>query len=155
MTWAVTIPNPVNFDRCTRGLPRNYAWLRQQEGENSLKMRRETEPRLAVAYHFFNDFDTVPASLRDNRMTFHGPLALAVDYMVFNVTRDDIKVRMAAADEDIWPQPSTIPLVPPDPKLQRTQMSDFTRGGRIVHRDVLEDVYRYINEKFGSNEQVP
>ncbi len=119
------------------------------------KVMAETKPRLAVAYHFFNDFDTAPAVLRDIRMTYDGPLALATDYMVFNVTKDDIKVRMAAVDEDIWPQPSTIPLVPPDRKLQRTQMSDFTRGGRIVHRDVLEDVYRYINEKFGSNEQVP
>ena len=119
------------------------------------KVMAETEPRLAVAYHFFNDFDTAPAVLRDIRMTYDGPLALATDYMVFNVTKDDIKVRMAAVDEDIWPQPSTIPLVPPDPKLRRTQMSDFTRGGRIVHRDILEDVYRYINEKFGSNEQVP
>ena len=72
-----------------------------------------------------------------------------------NVTKDDIKVRMAAVDEDIWPQPSTIPPVPPDPKLQRTQMSQEMVEGRIVHREVLEDVHAYINEKFGSNEQVP
>jgi ribonuclease Z len=119
------------------------------------KVMAETKPRLAVGYHFFNDFDTAPAVLRDIRMTYDGPLALATDYMVFNVTKDDIKVRMAAVDEDIWPQPSTIPLVPPDPSLTRTTMSEFTRDGRVVHRDVLEDVYRYINEKFGSNEKVP
>jgi ribonuclease Z len=119
------------------------------------KVMAETNPRLAVGYHFFNDFDTVPPVLRDIRMTYDGPLALAVDYMVFNVTKDDIRVRMAAVDEDVWPQPSTIPLVPPDPKLRRTQMSQEMVEGRIVHRDILEDVYAYINEKFGSNEQVP
>ena len=119
------------------------------------KVMAETKPRMAVGYHFFNDFDTVPPVLRDIRMTYDGPLALATDYMVFNVTKDDIKVRMAAVDEDIWPQPSTIPLVPPDPKLQRTQLSQEMVEGRIVHRDVLEDVYAYINETFGSNEQVP
>ncbi|MEE8148424.1 MAG: guanitoxin biosynthesis MBL fold metallo-hydrolase GntH [Longimicrobiales bacterium] len=119
------------------------------------KVMAETKPRMAVGYHFFNDFDTVPPVLRDIRKTYDGPLALATDYMVFNVTKDDIKVRMAAVDEDIWPQPSTIPLVPPDPKLQRTQLSQEMRDGRIVHRDVLEDVYAYINEKFGSNEKVP
>ncbi len=119
------------------------------------KVMAETKPRMAVGYHFFNDFDTVPPVLRDIRMTYDGPLALATDYMVFNVTKDDIRVRMAAVDEDIWPQPSTIPLVPPDPKLQRTQLSEEMLGGRIVHRDVLEDVYAYINEKFGSNETVP
>ena len=119
------------------------------------KVMAATEPRLAVGYHFFNDFDTTPLVLRDIRRAYDGPLALAVDYMVFNVTKDDIKVRMAAVDEDIWPQPSTIPLVPPDPSLQRVSMSKYMIDGRVVHRDVLEEVYSEINEKFGSNEQVP
>jgi ribonuclease Z len=119
------------------------------------KVMAATEPRLAVGYHFFNDFDTVPLVLRDIRRAYDGPLALAVDYMVFNITKDDIKVRMAAVDEDIWPQPSTIPLVPPDPLLQRVSMSKMMIDGRVVHRDVLEEVYSEINEKFGSNEKVP
>ena len=119
------------------------------------KVMAETNPRMAVAYHFFNDFDTSPAVLRDIRRTYDGPLALAVDYMVFNVTKDDIKVRMAAIDEDIWPQPSNIPLVPPDIKLQRTFLSDFAKSGRVVHRELLEEIYAEINEKFGSNAQVP
>ena len=38
--------------------------------------------------------------LADIRKTYEGPLALAVDYMVFNVIREDVKVRMAAIDED-------------------------------------------------------
>jgi len=119
------------------------------------KVMAATEPRLAVGYHFFNDFDTVPPVLRDIRRSYDGPLALAVDYMVFNITKDDIKVRMAAVDEDIWPQPSTIPLVPPDPSIRRVSMSEMMIDGRVVHRDVLEEVYKEVNEKFGSNEKVP
>jgi ribonuclease Z len=119
------------------------------------KVMAATKPRMAVGYHFFNDFDTVPAVLRDIRMTYDGPLALATDFMVFNVTKKEVRVRMAAVEEDIWPMPATRPLVPPDPKLQRTQMSDFIRGGRVVHRDVLQNVYDFINEKFGSDEKVP
>lgn len=119
------------------------------------KVMAATEPRMAVAYHFFNDWDTVPAILRDIRRTYDGPLALAVDYMVFNVTKDDIKVRMAVVDEDIWPQPSTIPLVPPDPALVRTELSQEMLDGRIVHRDVLEEIYSEINEQFGSDAKVP
>jgi ribonuclease Z len=115
----------------------------------------ETQPRMAVGYHFFNDFDTVPPVLRDIRRTYDGPLALAVDYMVFNVTKDEIRVRMAAIDEDVWPQPSTIPLVPPDPKLRRTAMSDFVRSGRVVHKELLREIYAEINAQFGSNAQVP
>ena len=75
--------------------------------------------------------------------------------MVFNVTEDDIKVRMAAVEESVWPQPSTIPLVPPDPKLQRTALSKMLLEGRVVHRDVLQEVYGDINKHFGSNEKVP
>ena len=115
----------------------------------------ETNPRMAVAYHFFNDFDTSPAVLRDIHMAYDGPLALAQDYMVFNITKDNIKVRMAAVEEAVWPQPSTIPLVPPDPSLQRTALSKMLLEGRVVHRDVLEKVYAHINEKFGSSEKVP
>jgi len=119
------------------------------------KVMAETNPRMAVAYHFFNDFDTSPQVLRDIRRTYDGPLALAVDYMVFNVTKDVIKVRMAAIDEDIWPQPSNIPLVPPDIKLQRTVLSDYMKSGRVVHRELLEEIYAEINEQFGSNAKVP
>ena len=78
-----------------------------------------------------------------------------VDYMVFNITKDESKVRMAAVEEAIWPQPSTIPLVPPDPKLRRTALSKKMREGRVVHRDVLQEVYDDINKRFGSNEKVP
>ena len=110
---------------------------------------------MAVGYHFFNDFDTLPAVLRDIRMTYDGPLALATDYMVFNVTKEEIRVRMAAVDEDIWPPPATRQLVPPSRKLQRVQLSDYMRGGRVVYKDVLERVYDDINRRFGSNEKVP
>ena len=37
------------------------------------------KPRLAVEYHFFNDFDTKPNVLREVRSTYDGPLALAPD----------------------------------------------------------------------------
>ena len=119
------------------------------------KVMSEIEPRMAVAYHFFNDFDTVPTIRSDIRRTYDGPLALAIDYMVFNVTKDEVKVRMAAIDEDIWPQPSTIPLVPPNPTDRRTKFSQFIVEGRVVHRDILESIYDEINEMFGSNAKVP
>lgn len=119
------------------------------------KVMAETSPRLAVGYHFFNDFDTAPAVLRDVRMTYDGRLALAQDYMVFNVTEDDIRIRMAAIEEAVWPQPSTIPLLPPDPALRRTELSELMLGGRVVHREILQKVYDDINKRFGSNEKVP
>jgi len=73
----------------------------------------------------------------------------------FNVSKDDIKVRMAAIDEDIWPQPSTIPLVPPDPSLTRTELSELMLGGRVVHEELLNELYAEINARYGSNFQLP
>jgi ribonuclease Z len=119
------------------------------------KVMAETNPRMAVGYHFFNDFDTAPAVLREIRRTYDGPLALAMDYMVFNVTKDEVRVRMAAVEEAVWPQPSNIPILPPDPAMRRTAMSKAMLDGRVVHREVLEEVYADINKRFGSNERVP
>ena len=115
----------------------------------------EVNPRLAVGYHFFNDFDTQPDVIRDIRRSYDGPLALAVDYMVFNVTKDDIRVRMAAVDEDIWPMPSALGNISPDPALQRTKFSDMMLSGRVVHTDILEEIYAEINELYGTSIPVP
>ena len=51
------------------------------------------KPRHAVVYHFFNDFDTAPEIEREMRKNYQGPLALAQDLMVFNVTKDDRSAR--------------------------------------------------------------
>jgi len=119
------------------------------------KVMSQTQPRLAVGYHFFNDADTTPNVLRDIRLTYDGPLALATDYMVFNVTKDDIKVRLAKVEQDIWSQPSTIPLVAPNPADNKTPMSDFIKSGRVVYQDVLEVIYANINKLYNKNIPVP
>ena len=46
------------------------------------------KPRQAVVFHFFNDFDTAPEIEREIRKNYQGPLALAQDLMVFNVTQE-------------------------------------------------------------------
>ena len=61
------------------------------------------KPRLAVVYHFFNDFDTGAEIEREVRKHYHGPLALAQDLMVFNVTPDDVRVRLAVTATHVWP----------------------------------------------------
>tara|TARA_Y100000588_G_scaffold136518_1_gene150255 strand:- start:211 stop:1338 length:1128 start_codon:yes stop_codon:yes gene_type:complete len=61
------------------------------------------KPRLAVAYHFFNDLDTKYEVLEEIRTTYDGPLTLAEDMVVWNVTADDIIVRQAAVADNVWP----------------------------------------------------
>jgi ribonuclease Z len=112
------------------------------------------KPRMAVGYHFFNDFDTLPAVLAQVRETYDGPLELATDYMVFNVTKDDIRTRMAVIDEDIWPQPAVGKKLPPDAS-KRIGFSDYITDGRVVFKDVIEKIYDEINKKYGSSAKPP
>ena len=118
------------------------------------KVMAEIQPRMAVGYHFFNDFDTAPTVLSDVRRTYDGPLALATDYMVFNVTKDDVRVRMAAIDEDIWPQPATQPKLPPD-LSQRIGFSDEIISGRVPFPEVVQELYDDINKRYGTDVKAP
>ena len=118
------------------------------------KVMSHIKPRLAVGYHFFNDFDTRPRVEELVRKTYDGPLALAVDYMVFNVTKDKIRVRMALVNEDAWPLPSITPKLPADPN-QRIGFTKFIAGGREVFKDVLQKAYKKTNEMFGTNVPTP
>jgi ribonuclease Z len=118
------------------------------------KVMSHIKPRMAVGYHFFNDFDTQPNVEEQVRSTYDGPLALAVDYMVFNVTKKNIKVRMAVIDEDIWPQPAVGKKLPPDAS-KRIGFSKFITSGRVPYKDVVDKIYSDINKKFGTNIPTP
>jgi ribonuclease Z len=117
------------------------------------KIMAMTEPRMAVGYHFYNDHDTLPVVLQSVRTTYDGPVTLATDYMVFNVTRDDIRVRMAAVDEDIWPLPPTRPKVVK--KERQLAYGEFTKSGEVMMRDVLEQIWSEVNEKYGIDAKLP
>ena len=114
------------------------------------KVMSLVEPRLAVGYHFYNDFDTEP-EVRDRvRKTYDGPLALASDYMVFNVTKDDIRIRVSAIDDEIWPSPPTMPKRPPDTG-SAIAFSDFTKSGALPFPEVTQPIFDEINEMYGTD----
>ncbi len=108
--------------------------------------RSLAKPRLAVGYHFFNDFDTEPEVRTRIRKTYSGPLALAQDYMVFDVTKDDIRVRMSAIDEEVWPSPAQRKKLPPDTS-KLIPFSDFTKSGALPMPEVVGQIFEEINEK--------
>ena len=88
--------------------------------------------RLAVAYHFFNDWDTAPQVLEEIKSTYDGPFVLANDYMVFNVTKEYVKVRMAVAPEDVWPPESAAEAA------ERPEVMQFGGRGVKSHREIVE-----------------
>ena len=116
------------------------------------KVMSRIKPRMAVAYHFFNDFDTAGSIRARIRSTYDGPLSLAEDYMVWNVTKDEIRVRMAVVDEDVWPPPATETPLVPDPN-DRIPFSKEILAGKLDVKDVIQPIYDEINKEYGTNEK--
>ena len=88
------------------------------------------EPRHAVAYHTFDDFDIAPESIAAIRKTYDGELTLASDLLVWNVTKDTITVREVIGADNPLPAKSPVPAGPPDASL-RTKKSDWLEAERL------------------------
>ncbi len=116
------------------------------------KVMSRIKPRMAVAYHFFKDYDTTGDILTRIRTTYDGPLSLAEDYMVWNVTKDKIRVRMAIIDADVWPPPATEKPQSPDPST-RIPYSKFVAGGKLDISETIQPIYDEINKKYGLDEK--
>ena len=93
------------------------------------KIMSTVAPRHAIAYHFFNEEATRYGVYEGIRETYDGPLSMATDMMVWNVTKDDVKERMAVATEDAWGVEGTA-VQPPPEKGMPNPMSDFIRNGK-------------------------
>jgi ribonuclease Z len=125
------------------------------------KVMSAIKPRMAVAYHFFKDFDTAPQVYDRIRKTYGGPLSLAEDFMVWNITKDDIRVRMAAVEEHTWAPPLSLPAAAPKPDDKATyakmkgmpveslEFSDFTKAGYWDVDDALRPIYEEASEVVG------
>jgi ribonuclease Z len=116
------------------------------------------QPRMAVAYHFFKDFDTTGDIFERIRKTYDGPLSLAEDFMVWNVTQDEIRVRMAVVEEHTWSPALASPPLPPQ-MSDRAAMSeqlgweigytDFIANGKWDVDDVLRPIYEEASRIIG------
>ena len=67
------------------------------------------QPKLGVGYHYFLDDDTVDPMFEGLRKTYDGPVVLAQDLMVINITPEQIVSRMAQTNLLHWTPPP-----PPD-----------------------------------------
>ncbi len=109
------------------------------------------KPRMAVAYHFFNDPDTAPAILEGIRSTYDGPLTLAEDYMVWNITADTITNRMISYNEDAWPPPA--PQAPPPVDRSITKYtSDWIVKMNLDVSEQVQTIYDRTNAQYGTDE---
>jgi ribonuclease Z len=81
-------------------------------------------------------------------LTYDGPLDLALDYMVWNVTKDDIRVRMSAIDTEVWPSPPLKKKNAPDTS-EAIAFSEFVRSGAMGMPEVVGPIFDEINEMYG------
>jgi len=118
------------------------------------KVMSMVKPRHAIAYHFFKDTDTTGPILERIRTTYNGPLSLAEDYMVWNVTKDGIRERMAVIDEHTWNPPLAYPAEPVKAE-DRVGYSPEIESGKLDMSDVLEPIYKEASEAVGREFEYP
>jgi ribonuclease Z len=93
------------------------------------KVMSEIKPRHAVAYHFLNEEGTRYALYDEVRSTYDGPLSMAIDMMVWNITKDKITERMAVSPDEAWSVPGEA-VQPPPEKGRPTEYTQWILDGR-------------------------
>jgi len=95
------------------------------------KVMSTIKPRQAIGYHFFNEEGTRYGIYDGVRKTYSGPLSLATDNMVWNITKEKIVERMAVSPDQAWSVAGPTP--PPSPPAVGTvadPLSDAMKAGR-------------------------
>jgi len=97
------------------------------------KIMSTVKPRMAVAYHYWNHRDVEFEIFERVRKTYDGPLTMANDLTVINVTKDHIEVREATINHEAWAQGTskewdTAPRSEPKDSL----ISDWLKKGSIT-----------------------
>jgi ribonuclease Z len=112
------------------------------------KVMSAVKPRHAIGYHFFNEEGTRYAILEGVRETYDGPVSLAVDNMVWNVTKNGIQERMAVSPDQAWSVPG--PKKPPAPiKGVPDPLSDFIKAGSWPVDDVQGEMVEEFKKEHG------
>jgi ribonuclease Z len=93
------------------------------------KVMATLKPRMAVGYHSVQSPENNQAIVESVRQVYDGPLTIARDLMVINVTKDDMVVRMATVDEYALP-PDVTKAYMEAPRTDEKSPSDWTMAGK-------------------------
>ena len=93
------------------------------------KIMSALKPRMAVGYHSVLSPENTAAIRDEVRKTYGGPLVLAEDLMVINVTKETIEVRMAVVDEFVLP-PDVTEGYKKAPRSDQKNPSKYILGGK-------------------------
>lgn len=67
------------------------------------KIFKKANARMSVMWHLVVDHDTVGPAYAEVRSQYEGPVTIAQDLTVFNITNDSIVTRQAIVDPVAWP----------------------------------------------------
>jgi ribonuclease Z len=107
----------------------------------------ELKPRLAVAFHWFNEEGTRYNQFSGIRETYDGELSMATDNLVWNIRKKEIIERMAVITEEAWAVPG--PGKQPDPdRTRKSEYTPFTLRGIYDTSDVEKETVDEFNKQF-------
>jgi len=93
------------------------------------KVMSALKPRMAVGYHSVQSPENNAAIMDGIREVYDGPLTIARDLQVINVTKDKIVVRMATVDEYVLP-PDVTQAYQKAPRSNDKSPSDKVNAGK-------------------------
>ena len=112
------------------------------------KIMSTIKPRHAVAYHFFNEESTRYAIYEGVREVYDGPLSMATDMMVWNITQDKILERMAVSPDDAWSVSGINPPPEGEPDQVPYQLSEDIEAGAWDVSDVEGPMVKQFMKDF-------
>jgi ribonuclease Z len=114
------------------------------------KVMSTIKPRHAIAFHFFNEESTRYGIFEGIRQVYDGPVSLATDNMVWNITKAEITERMVVSTDDAWavngPNP---PPKPPAPGTVPDPLTDAIKAGRWNVDDVQGQMIQEFKKTHG------
>jgi len=112
------------------------------------KIMSTIKPRHAVAYHFFNEESTRYAIYEGVREVYDGPLSMATDMMVWNITKDNITERMAVSPDNAWSVPGSKPPPVGEPDQVPYQLSKEIEAGAWDVSDAEGEMVKGFMKKY-------
>jgi ribonuclease Z len=110
------------------------------------KVMSAIKPRQAIGYHFFNEEGTRYSIYDGVRQTYKGPLSLAKDNMVWNITKNKIVERMAVSPDQAWSVAGPTPPPAPPTSGVADPLSDAMKAGKWNPQ--AEDAQRDLVDAF-------
>jgi len=103
-----------------------------------------SQPKMAVMYHTWVTEETISPLFDDLRVPYLGPVTLAQDFTVFNITPDSIVVRQALVDDAPWP---IVPKTSAESELDTENASEIPEWIKEYAIDVDKAIKEILEQR--------